>query len=191
VIQLILFLLIGGLLLLSLGSFAWRRRAEGGSGALLRAQQSLNTLQAGLLPADMVARIFDRADLNYVESQGLSEIRDLFVDERKRVVLLWVSRVRQELESLKRFHLGSARFYAQLNLRTELLLAVDFARLLFACRLLRVFVHLRGPYAAPRIVGATAAMATKVCNVSRESLAFLTPVYAASAGDAAARPARS
>jgi hypothetical protein len=190
VIQLILFLLIGSLLLLSLGSFAWRRRVEGGSGALVQARQALNTLQAGLLPAELVARIFDRADLNYVESQTSSEIRDLFIGERKRVALLWVSRVRQQLESLKRFHLGSARFYARLNLRTELSLAVDFARLLFACRLLQVFVHLGGPYAAPRFVGATAEVATKVCNVSQESLAFLTPVYATRGADGAARPAR-
>jgi len=190
VIQLIVFVLIGALLLLSVSSFAWRRRAEGGSGVLVQAQHALNTLQAGLLPADLVARIFDRADLHFVESHASPEIRSLFMEERKRVALLWVRRVRQQLESLQQFHLGSARFYARLNLRTELSLAADFAQLYFACRLLQVFVHLRGPYAAPRIVGATAATATKVCKVSQESLAFLTPAYATGTAGGPAQPTR-
>ncbi len=189
-IQLILFLLVGGVLLLSLVFSLRPHRVEGGSGALVQARQALNALQAGLLPAELVARIFDHADLEYVESKSTPKIHDLFIEERKRVALLWVRRVRQQLVSLKRFHSGSARFYAGLNLSTELSLAVDFARLLFACRMLEVFVHLRGPYAAPRIVGAVAATATKVCNVSQESLAFLTPAYAARVTGGATRPAR-
>jgi len=190
VIQLILFLSLGAALLLSLGFFMRPRRAEGGSTALVHARQALSTLQGGLLPADMVARVFDRADLDYVESQGSPELQRLFLDERKRVALLWVSRVREQLVSLREFHAGSARFYAQLNPLTELSLLFDFSRLLLACRMLQVFVFLRGPYAAPRIVGATAATAAKVCNVSQESLAFLTPAYAAAGGKHAAQTAR-
>ena len=178
-IQLILFVTIGGLLLFAVGSFAFRRRVEGGSIALVQARQALNVLQAGLLPADLVARIFDRADLDYVEMQCSPELHDLFMEERKRVALLWVSRVRKQVVNLKKFHLGSSRFYARLNVGTELSLAFDFARVLFACRMLELFVQVRGPYAAPRMVGAMAATATKVCHVSQDSLAFLTPAYAA------------
>jgi hypothetical protein len=190
VIQLILFVLIGALLLVSLIFFARPRRVEGGSTALVQARQALNTLQSGLLPAELLARIFDQADLNYVKSQSTPEIHDLFIEERKRVALLWVNRVRKQVLSLRQFHLGSARFYARLNPVTEFSLFVDFTRLLVACRMLEVFVHLRGPYAAPRIVGATAATAAKVCNVSQESLAFLTPVYAARGANGAVPPAR-
>jgi hypothetical protein len=190
VIQLISFLLIGALLLLSLWSFVRRgHRAEGGAGALVHARQALSTLQSDLLPQELVTRIFARGDLEYVESKTAKEIRELFMEERKIVVLSWVSRVRKQVLSLKRFHLGSARFYARLNVRTELSLALDFATLLFACRTLQVFVYFRGPYAAPRIVGSTAATAARVCKISEESLAFLTPVYAVS--DSAVRPARS
>jgi hypothetical protein len=190
VIQLISFLLIGAMLLISLGFFArGGRRAEGGSGAMVEAKQALNALQAGLLPPELVDRIFAREDLEYVESNTAKEIRELFMEERKIVALSWVSRVRKQILSLKRFHLGSARFYAQLNVRTELSLALDFATLLFACRTLQVFVYFRGPYAAPRIVGSTAATAARVCKISEESLAFLTPVYAV--GDRAVRPVRS
>lgn len=188
-IQLVLFLTVGATLLVLLASVVFRRRSEGGSVALLEARQALNTLQGGLLPAELVARIFDRTDLEYVNTQRSSEVRDLFLEERKRIALLWIGRVRKQITRLKSFHLGSARFYAGLDLRTELSLSLDFARLLFACRMLEVFVQLRGPYAAPRIVGTTAATAAKVCSVSQESLAFLTPLYAARAVNGSARHA--
>jgi hypothetical protein len=192
VIQLIPFLVIGALLLVSLYSFVRRgERAEGGSEALVEARHALNTLQAGLLPPELVGRIFARQDLEYVDSEASKKIRELFLEERKTIALSWVSRVRKQVLNLRRFHLGSARFYARLSPWTELSLAVNFAALLFECRALQVFLYVRGPYAAPRMVGFTASAATRVCKVSEESLAFLTPVYAGRVGDRAARPARS
>ncbi len=177
-IQLILYLAIASGLLLSLGFVVRPRRAEGGSDQLVKAKHALSSLQAGLLPSEVVGRIFDRQDLDYVEAHASKEIRDLFMEERKQVVLSWVSRVRGQVKDLKNFHLGSARFYAQLSLATELSLAMDFHKLLLACRILEVSVYLGGPYAAPRMVLSTAATATRVCNVSEKSLAFLTPAYA-------------
>jgi hypothetical protein len=177
--QLIPFLAVGAILLVSLYTFARRgNRAEGGSGAMVEARQALNALQSGLLPSELVGRIFSREDLEYVESETSEEIREQFLEERKRIALSWVSRVRKQVLSLKRFHLGSARFYAQLSLRTELALAVDFATLLLACRALQIYLYIGGPYAAQGFVGSTAATATRVCQVSAESLAFLTPAYA-------------
>jgi hypothetical protein len=190
VIQLISFLVIGALLLVSLYFFARRgHRAEGGSGAMVEARQALNALQAGLLPPELVGRVFARADLKYVESETSDAIRELFLEERKTVALSWVSRVRKQVLSLRRFHLGSARFYARLSPWTELALAAHFAVLLIECRVLQVSLYLRGPYAAPRMVGFTAAAATRVCKVSEESLAFLTPAYASRVSDRAT-PAR-
>jgi len=187
VIQLILFLSIGAALLFALTFSLRPRRAEGGSTALVQARQALSVLQGGLLPAEMVARVFDRTDLDYVELHGSSEVRRLFLEERTRVALLWISRVREQLQSLREFHAGAARHYAGLNPLTELSLLMDFTRLMLACRILQAFVYLRGPYTAPRIVGATAATAARVCSVSQESLAFLTPAYAAAGGNAARR----
>ena len=189
-IQLILFLSIGAALLLSLVFFLRPQRTEGSATALVRARQALAALQGGLLPAEMVARVFDRKDFEFVESQGSAGVRRLFLDERSRVARQWVCSVRAELKRLRAFHAGSARHYAQLNPLTELSLFLTFSRLLWACWMLEVFVRLRGPYAAPRIVGATAARAARVCSVSQESLSFLNPAYAGAGVRSAARPAR-
>ncbi len=173
-IQLILFLSIGALLFLSLIFLVWRSpRAEESSAALVEARQALVALQTGLLPIELIGRIFTREDLEYVRSQAPGRVCAMFLSERKGVALAWAAQVRKQVLNLMRFHLGAARFHARLSFRTELALAAQFAGLLLACRALQMVLYVGGPYAAPRIVGATAATAVQVCRISGRSLAFL------------------
>lgn len=178
-IQLLFFLFIGAALLSSLLFLARRGnpRAEGDSGALLEARRALDALQGGLLPEELVQRIFAKDDLDYLVSVSAPKsVRDLFVAERKKIALSWIGQVRSQISSLKRFHVGAARSYAQLGLRTELELACHFAALLMACRALGFAVYVGGPYMAPRMVGATATAAARICTISEQSLGFLNPV---------------
>ena len=165
-IQLILFLLGGVLLLVSLLFLARRTpRAEGGGRALAEARQALNTLQVGLLPSDLAGRIFAKDDLEYVMSRAPKRVHAMFFRERKRVALFWVHQVRTQIVCLRRFHLGAARFYSRLSFRSEVALALDFAALLLACRALQVLLYLRGPYAAPGMIGMTMATAARTDTV--------------------------
>jgi hypothetical protein len=174
VIQLILFLVLAALLLLALFYFARPpAQSEAGAIALVDASRALSSLQMELLPPGMVARIFASEDLDYIDSSASEEIRRMFLAERKQIALSWVGYLRGNVLSLRRFHLGSARLYAGLNFRSEAALAVDFAFLLFACRVLEVMLWLRGPYGALRIVRATTAGATRVCQISEKSLGVL------------------
>ena len=187
-IQLILFLLVAVMLFFSLYLLARRSsHAEGSAQDLLEARQALNALQNGLLPHEILGRIFAKEDLDYITSATPWCIHELFLEERKRIALSWVGQVRRQLLSLRQFHLGSARFYAQLNFRTEIRLAVDFAALQSACRALQFLLYLRGPYAAPRMVEATAAAAAKVCGISEKSLAFLKPTHLSVIADSSSR----
>jgi hypothetical protein len=173
-IQFVLFLFIGVLLFSSLFFLARRNpKTEGSSGALVEARQALDSLQGGLLPSQLVGRIFAVDDLEYVESNAPADVCAMFRDERKRVALAWVAQVHKQTRSLMRFHRGAARFYSRLNFKAEMGLAMDFWTLLVACRALQLLVYVGGPYAAPRIVGATALAAGRVCKISEESLAFL------------------
>lgn len=173
-IQLILFLSVGAALVASLIFLVWRSpRAEKGSKALVEARQALVALQTDLLPTELIGRIFAREDLEYVQSQAPGRVCAMFLSERRLIALAWAAQIRKQVLNLMRFHLGSARFYARLNFRTELALAFQFASLLLACRALQMVLYLGGPYAAPRIVGATVATAAQVCSISERSLAFL------------------
>lgn len=173
-IQLLFFLTVGGVLFVFLLLLARRGKAEGGAEALVNARQALLTLQTELLPAGLVGRIFAKDDLEFVDSEGSQEVRDLFLRERQKVALLWVERVKDEIRLLRYLHLGSARFYARLDLKTEVVLAADFGLLLISCKALELVFVMRGPFAAPRMVGTVANAAARVCDISQQSLAFLT-----------------
>ncbi len=176
-IELIFFLIVGVLLLSSLFFLARRgSRAEGNAQVLVEARQALNALQVGLLPHELVGRIFANDDREYVASTAPRPLYELFLSERKKVALSWVNQVRTQVLSLKRFHLGAARFYTRLSVRTEIELAWHFTALLTACRALQCLIYVAGPFAAPRMVGATATVAARVCEISEKSLAFLNPV---------------
>ena len=89
----------GGMLLFSLVFLSLRRspRTEGSSSALVDARQALNSLQAGLLPADLVHRIFAKDDLEYVRSEAPVHVQEMFYRERNIITLAWVSQMRSQI----------------------------------------------------------------------------------------------
>jgi hypothetical protein len=185
-ISLALFVGVGALLFLTLFLLLRQKpAAEGGAVPAVQAQEALLSLEDGLLPPEIVERIFDPADLAYVTANSPREVHELFWKERQRIAISWVRIVEKHVQSLRRFHRTAARQYSHLSFRSEAALAFDFVTLLFACRALRVLLFLRGPFAAPRVVGATVAAATRVCEASKQSMAFLTPASIAAVGNGA------
>src|ERR1700735_2737419 len=174
-IQLVISLLVGLVLAVSLYFFVRRSKpsAEGSAQQLREARQTLDSLQFGLLPKDLVERLFAREDLEYVLSAAPPDVQALFLMDRKNIALGWVRRVRSAVLDLMRFHRGNARLHARLSFSMESRLALNFAGLLTACRLLQIAFYLRGPYAAPGMVRTAAAAAGRVCSISEDSLAFL------------------
>lgn len=176
-IQLLLFIGIGLGLLIFLFVFARRApSAEGSAQGLVEAKHALDTLQSGLLPPELVERIFARADLDYIASVAIQPIQKEFLRERRTIALAWVDRVRTQILRLKEFHFRRSRFYSRLSIATEIGLAASFTFLLLQCRALQLAVLLGGSNAAPRMVERTAAAAARLCAVSEKSLAFLSPV---------------
>lgn len=172
--QLVFFLGIGLSLFIFLLLLARRGRVEGAAEILVDARQALFALQTELLPQGLVRRIFSRDDLEFVLSTDSPEIRRIFLKERNRVAIMWVERVRGHIELLRRLHLGSARFYARLEFRSEMALAWNFAVLLVSCRALQMAFAVGGAYTTPKIVGTVADAATRVCEISGQSLAFMS-----------------
>ncbi len=176
-IGLFLYVALGVGLLVFLWALARRKGApvEGCGLQFVEARQALRTLQFGLLPENLIARIFDPEDFRYVTAASPEEIGKLFLQERSRISLMWVRRVRSEIRNLMHFHLAYSRLHAKLSLLTEIRLALDFALLLLACRALRILLYLRGPYGARAVVRVLTAAAGRVCAASEKSLAFLNP----------------
>lgn len=178
-IQLILFLLVAAVLFVSLYFLARHSSGtEGNSKTSHDARLLLSSLQNGLLPPELVARIFATDDLDFITAQNQEGLESFFLAERKRVALSWILQVRNHTLNLRRFHNTSARFYARLNLAAEIRLAADFQMLLLACRLLEAIVRVGGPFAVPSFIGSTTAMANRICAISDRSLEVLNPALA-------------
>lgn len=173
----ILFIIVGAGLLVLLYFFAVRTGAkvEGGAQALLEARQAVTSLRTGLLPLDLVDRVFAQNDLDFVMSKSGKSVQELFRRERRKIALAWAAQLKSQVLSLKEFHSGQSRLYADLDLRTELALALNFTSLLVLCRILQITFYLRGPYGARRVIGPAISAADRVCAVSEKSLAFLSP----------------
>ena len=174
-ILLVLFVALGAGLLVLMYLFVQspEPRAEGGAQALVQARNALSSLQTGLLPAELVERVFAKDDLRFVASSAGVKVQEVFLRERKRLALSWIAQVRTQVLSLKEFHSGQSRLYARLDVRTEVAVALSFASLLILCRALQATFYVRGPYAAPRMVGFAIMAAAKVCTVFEHSLGFL------------------
>jgi hypothetical protein len=119
--------------------------------------------------------VFSMRDMEYVTSSAPADVRELFLRERRKLASSWVCQVHKGVRTLKSFHLGQARFHERLSLRTEVELALTFAILLSACRLLQLALHLGGPYAAPVIMKKTTEAIARLCVVSEKSMEFISP----------------
>lgn len=175
-IGLIFSLLIAASLLVFLFLAARRKSAptlEGSGQAVVDARGALDRLQAGLLPSAFVSRLYDRHDLDFVMACTPPEVQRRFLAERKRIAIAWVSRVREEIVELRRFHSGQSRLLASIGVRSELALAFDFASFLAACRILELALRIRGPYGVPGIVNWTMETADRLCATSEKSLNVL------------------
>jgi len=191
-IQLILFLGVGVLLFASLFLLMRQKpRSEGGAEELCDAREALDSLQVDLLPPMLVRRIFAKEDLDFVRSAAPRDVCDAFIEDRKRIAIAWAAGLSQQVINLQRFHRGSARHYAQLSFRAEIELALDFAVLRAACRMLELTLRARGPYGAAVMVSTATGVATRVAAVSEQSLAFLrTAAMTTSASPVAERERR-
>ncbi|HWF37410.1 MAG TPA: hypothetical protein VG322_02760 [Candidatus Acidoferrales bacterium] len=186
--ELFLFVIFAVVFLASIYLFVRpRARVEGSALDVLRAREDLSVLQSGLLPAEIVERIFAKADYEFLLAESTKEVQELFLAERKRLALLWAGYLLQRIRNLQQFHLGSARFYSRLRLGTEIRLASEFFSLLWFCRALQFVIYLRGPYAAPRMAGRVAAAAATVCATSEEVMNFLKPAQAGGLAKESAR----
>lgn len=146
---------------------------EGSAQSLQAAHNNLSRLQHSLLSTRIVEAIFSDSDLYYVRQTGSPEVLHLFLTERRRIALLWVSEIRAQIVSLSRFHRAQSGFYSDLSFAAELSLVRGFWTLLLACRGLQLLIFLRGPFAARSVAIRTLATAERLCELAGQPIAFL------------------
>lgn len=135
------------------------------------ARHALASLETGLLPLEIVERIFAKSDRDFVLSEGTESAYNLFLEERRGIALAWVRQVRGRVMTLWRFHNHATRHSPDLKLQSEAKLAWNFLVLLLACQTLELFIYAVGPFIAPRMVASASKAAASICGTLRDTVA--------------------
>ena len=164
--------IIIGLLLLGI-LFYWLLREENSEHSrldYLEAHSALTHLQSVIVSPDLVEKITNEQDLVFVNSEGERNLISLFISERKATSILWLRRMRHEVNLLMHFHVKSARYSASLGPVGELKLAFQFLVFNVIYFILFMLVWLRGPYHTRRVVNFITTALGDFCSTSRQAL---------------------
>ena len=134
------------------------------------ASQLLANLRMDLPPRAVMERILDPTDLKLVSEQSDRKIRQLFLEERRRLAILWLVHTRQALGRLVRFHRLLVRSDAGLHPTSELRLSVEYVSFIACYWALIALVAVRGPYGTRRAIGVVTGVAADLWESSERIL---------------------
>lgn len=112
-------------------------------------------------PQELIDRIFSREDWRLISQTRSHNLERLFLQERKRVALLWVRQTSLGIRQVMRDHTEAAKQAADIRFRTELSLLFMYIALLLLCETLSLLITTVGP---PRL----AQIASYVRGLSRQ-----------------------
>jgi hypothetical protein len=113
-------------------------------------------------PAEFVAQIFARNDLEYVSGLGSAQLKKFFAQERKAVALYWVQQMSAQIRRIMREHLQASRRSRDLELATEAGILLRYAGLKCLCGVLFFTITLAGPQGLQGLAARAAAWAQRI-----------------------------
>ncbi|MBZ5701691.1 MAG: hypothetical protein LAN84_07565 [Acidobacteriia bacterium] len=132
-------------------------------------QTAVSALRAEPCPPDVVARVFERGDSDFISGQHSPEAEQLFRRERKRLAYLWLRHTRHQLASVRRFHAGMARKSANLNPAVEIRIVFDCALVSGMCWLLAAAIYFFGPVHARGMARYTSELSVRLWSLAGKS----------------------
>lgn len=141
----LLVVLLGFLFIVLIGFSLLRGGARSGSTRNRSEEQPAAAWRAGPCPPEVLERIFDREDSDFIAREHSPRAQELFHRERKRLAYLWLRQTRHEIAHVRRFHAEMARKSANLHPGTEIRIAVDCLLVSAMCWLLAVAIWFLGP----------------------------------------------
>jgi len=144
-----------GLLLLAVSTWwVWDAIVHRSTAEVLTPQRQLGMTSGGS-QRDLGERIFGPQDWDFVLRETPSGIQRMFERERTVLALAWLRRTRMRTSQVMHAHLAVARQSEELQILTELKLALSYLLFLILCNSLIGWVWLRGPVRTRKIVAQT------------------------------------
>jgi hypothetical protein len=96
-------------------------------------------------PPELIARVFSREDWEFISQTHSPFLERLFLQERKRVALVWVRQTSRDIRQVMRNHTEAAKGAADIRLRTEISLFLLYLELRLMCETLSLLIATVGP----------------------------------------------
>ena len=120
--------------------------------------------------AAVVDQIFGAADWHFVRAHASKQIQGLFLKERRRIALCWLSEVRGRARDAMRFHLVHAGKSGKIVPMLELRLATNYVVIQARCEFIALILVLWGPVAVRRMVGSASHLSEQLRDLLEVTL---------------------
>ncbi len=166
-----LILVFGGRLLVQ-----WSRRNHAPAVTVEDFSRARAALDSVFIETAAMKRIFATDDMDFISGTGTQEVRRVFLKERKALAVQWLRRTQKQAAQLIDLHLKLASYTYEPSPQFEFRLTVRYLCFILASNVLLVFLWLRGPFGAVKIVGYTLRVAEYFCTMFSLRLEKIDPV---------------
>jgi len=171
----ILVVLLGFLFLVGIGFLLLRGETRSGSARNRSEERTTAALRAGPCPPEVLERIFQREDSDFIARQHSRGAQELFCRERKRLAYLWLRQIRHEIAHVRRFHTEIARKSTDLNPGMEIKIAVDCMLVSGMCRLMAGAIYFLGPIHTRGMARYTSDLSAQLWSLAEKSAGIPQP----------------
>ena len=127
------------------------------------------------LPSRLLAdRIFAQDDWDFVR-RATPSLEQAFLQERKKIALLWLKDTRVCVRRIFRFYRIAVRSSAALQFWTELRIAGSYFAFLFMVSSVQSLIYLRGPFYSRGMIVSMFTTADRISRAAARTLAALDP----------------
>jgi len=180
--QLLPYLFLGLLLLAVLAWWVWDAIVHRGAAEVLAPRQHRSGMRSVGSQRDLGERIFGPQDWEFVSRETPPETQRMFQRERTVLAIAWLRRARLQVSQVMRAHVAGAQQSEDLQLATEIRLALSYFLFLILCNSLIGWVWLHGPVRTRKVVGQTLQWAAQLRGAFEQLMARVDPASCRVAG---------
>lgn len=169
------YLFLGLLLSAVLGWWVWDAIVHRITAEVLTPRQHRSSARSIGSQRDLGERIFGLQDWDFVSCETPSEIQRMFQRERTVLAIALLRRTRLQVSQVMRAHVEVAQQSDDLQLATEIRIALSYSLFLILCNSLIGWIWLYGPVRARKVVGQTLQWAAQLRCIFVQLMARVDP----------------
>jgi len=126
-------------------------------------------------PSQIIQRVFSKRDLEFVEGESSSQLKQMYVNERRRIAIAWIRRTSSELSSTMKEHVRAVRTRQDLQAQDELRVFGQYVGLRCLCGLMLASALVVPPSALREVATYASRLSHRLDSTQRGAVARAVP----------------